>query len=60
MPTDEPTNLRTLADHLRRLITLTQDETAIDILMDCANDLSNRASELADPHAHPAQTTTKP
>jgi len=52
MPIHEPTNLRTLAKHVRELTTLTQDQTAIDTLMDCAADLWLRASQLAEDDLH--------
>jgi len=53
MPTDEPTLLNVLARHLRNLIDLTDDTVAMIALAACANDLSERASRLAEEHIHP-------
>jgi len=52
MPTDEATLLNVLARHLRNLIDLTDDTVAMIALAACANDLSERASVLAEEAIH--------
>jgi len=52
MPTDEATLLNVLSRHLRNLIDLTDDTVAMIALAACANDLSERASVLAEEAIH--------
>jgi len=52
MPTDEATLLTVLSRHLRNLIDLTDDTVAMIALAACANDLSERASVLAEEAMH--------
>jgi len=52
MPTDEATLLNVLSRHLRNLIDLTDDTVAMIALAACANDLSERASVLAEEQIH--------
>jgi len=52
MPTDEALLLQALGRHLLNLIDLTDDTVAMIALAACANDLSQRASVLAEEEIH--------